>query len=171
MVNAQGDHNSYLNNILRRTVLRSVFLRSVSFIGLLRGGNFFFFDPDQPVIDLNWKIAHGVLCIADRLVTFGYSYDPSCFCGHVLELPSHLFFDCPQAQSVLSWLQSLMFSFSPLCPSLLCRHVLFGFSPDDLCHIPRIFVYVLCICKPFIWLARNNFCFCGLRPGASDRES
>ena len=126
----------------------------------------FFFDPDRPVIDLNWKIAHGVLYTADRLLSFGYSYDPSCFCGHALESPSHLFFHCPLAQSVLSWLQSLMFSFSPSCPSLLCRHVLFGFSPGELRRVPRVFVYVLCVCKYFIWLARNDFRFRGLRPGA-----
>ena len=63
----------------------------------------FFFNLDRPVIDLNWKVAHGVLYTADRLVGFGYSVDPSCFCRLASECPSHLFFSCPLAHSVLSW--------------------------------------------------------------------
>jgi len=35
-----------------------------------------FFDPDRQVIDLNWKIAHGVLYTAERLVSF-WSVCPS----------------------------------------------------------------------------------------------
>lgn len=127
----------------------------------------FLFELDRPVIDLAWKIAHGVLYTADRLVSFGYDVDPHCFCGAVLECPSHLFFSCPLAQSVLSWLQSLMFSFSSSSPSLVCRHALFGFSPAELRTIPRVFVYLLNVCKYFIWLARNDFRFRDIRPGAS----
>ena len=40
-----------------------------------------FLPLDRKVIDLNWKIAHGVLYTAERLVSFGYDYNPSCFCG------------------------------------------------------------------------------------------
>ena len=57
----------------------------------------FFFDLDRPVIDLYWKIAHGVLFTADRLIGFGYSFDHSCFCGLASEYLSHLFFSCPLA--------------------------------------------------------------------------
>ena len=70
-----------------------------------------------------WKVPHGVIYTADRLISFGYDYDPNCFCG-ALETPSHLFFECALAQSVLGWIQSLMFCASSSCPSLLCRHVL-----------------------------------------------
>ena len=35
-----------------------------------------------------------------------------------------------------------MFRFSSLSPSLVCRHVLFGLSPDEVRSIPRIFVYI-----------------------------
>ena len=97
---------------------------------------------DRPVIDVAWQVAHGVLYTADRLVSFGYDYDPNCFCG-ALETPSHLFFECALAQSVLSWIQSLMFRTSSLCPPLLCRHVLFGFSASELAVVPRVFVYLL----------------------------
>ena len=42
----------------------------------------FFFDPDRPVIDLNWRIAHaGVLYTADRLLSFGYALNSSCLFG------------------------------------------------------------------------------------------
>ena len=50
----------------------------------------FFFDLDKQVIDLSWKVAHGVLFTVDRLLRFGYSLDPFCFCGPVLETLSHL---------------------------------------------------------------------------------
>ena len=96
-----------------------------------------FFDTDRPVTDVAWKITHGVLYTADRLLSFGYSLDPHCFCGPVLESPPHLFFHCPLAQSVLSWLQSLMNSFSLRSPSLLCHHALFGFNPEELCRVPK----------------------------------
>ena len=127
----------------------------------------FFFDIDRPVIDLSWKIAHGVLYTADRLFSFGYSVPVVCFCGPVAETLQHLFFPCPLAQSVLSWLQSLMFRFSPVSPSLVCRHVLFGFNADELRCVPRIFVYILNVCKYFIWRARNDFRFRDVQPGAA----
>ena len=126
----------------------------------------YLFPLDRQVLDLNWKVAHGVLYTADRLLGFGYSIDPLCFCGLAPECPSHLFFSCPLAQSVLSWLQSLLFSFSPVCPSLVCRHALFGFNPGELRSVPRIFVYLLNVCKYFIWLARNDFRFRDIHPGA-----
>ena len=126
----------------------------------------YFLPIDRPVLDLSWKVAHGVLYTADRLIGFGYSVDPLCLCGLAPECPSHLFFSCPLAQSVLSWLQSLLFTFSPSCPSLTCRHVLFGFAPDEFRSVPRVFVYLLNVCKFFTWLGRNDFRFRDVRPGA-----
>ena len=126
-----------------------------------------FFDMDRQVIDLNWKIAHGVLYTAQRLVSFGLSVPLSCFCGSPVESLEHLFFSCPLAQSVLCWLQSLLFSFSPMCPVILCRHVLFGFSPDELRATPRIFAYLLNVCKFVIWQSRNDYRFRDVPPGAT----
>ncbi len=51
-----------------------------------------FFDMDRQVIDLNWKIAHGVLYTAERLVSFGLSVPLPCFCGAPVESLQHLFF-------------------------------------------------------------------------------
>ena len=126
----------------------------------------FLFPLDRPVTDLNWKIAHGVLYTVDRLVSFGYGFDPTCFCSCPVETAPHLFYECPLAQSVLLWLQSLRFKCSPSLPSLSLRHVLFGFSADELVSVPRIFAYLLNVCKFFIWLARNDFRFRDTRPGA-----
>ena len=126
-----------------------------------------FFDLDRQVIDLNWKIAHGVLYTAQRLASFGLSVPLPCFCGSPVESLEHLFFSCPLAQSVLCWLQSLMFSYSSMCPVILC-HVLFGFSPDELRDTPRIFAYLLNVCKFVIWQSRNaDYRFRDLSPGAT----
>ena len=124
------------------------------------------FSLDRPVIDLSWKIAHGVLYTAARLFSFGLNYGVSCFCRLVPETSEHLFFSCPLAQSVLSWLQSLMLWSSPRCPTLSSRHVLFGFDPDELRVVPNVFVYMLNVCKFFIWHARNDFRIRGVQPGA-----
>ena len=45
----------------------------------------FLFDIDRTVIDLSWKIAHGVLYTAQRLSSFGYDLSTACFCGHNME--------------------------------------------------------------------------------------
>lgn len=126
-----------------------------------------FFSLDRKVIDLNWKIAHGVLYTAQRLVSFGLPIPLDCFCGALVESPEHLFFSCPLAQSVLSWLQSLMFNFSPMCPAILCRHALFGFSSDEFRVVPRVFAYLLNVSKFVIWRSRNDFRFRGVRPDAT----
>ena len=112
-----------------------------------------------------WQVAHGVLYTADRLISFRYDDDPNCFCGS-LETPSHLIFECALAQGVLRWIQSLMFRASSLCSSLLCRHVLFGFSASELAVVPRVFVYLLHLAKYFLWRAHNYYCFCDVQPGA-----
>lgn len=125
-----------------------------------------FFDLDRRVIDLNWKIAHGVLYTAQRLSSFGLAVPRSCFCGPQVESLEHLFFYCPLAQSVLSWLQSLLFTFSPMSPVILLRHVLFGFDSRELASTPRVFVYLLNLSKFFIWHSRNDYRFRGVQPGA-----
>ena len=61
---------------------------------------------------------------------------------------------------------SLMFRFSLQCPTLSCRHVLFGFSPTELRAVPRVFINLLCLVQYFVWHARNDFRFRDVRPGA-----
>ena len=126
----------------------------------------FFFDIDRQVIDLSWKIAHGVLYTAERLSSFGYTIPTARFCGCPLETLDHLFFYCPLADSVLSWLSSLLFRSFPAFGPILLRHVRFGFSEDELLCVPRFFVYALNVCKFSLWTARNDFRFRDVQPGA-----
>ena len=62
----------------------------------------FCFNLDHPVIDLSWKVAHGVLYTADRRIGFGYDIDATCFYNTALETPSHLFF-LPRLLSVVMY--------------------------------------------------------------------
>ena len=126
----------------------------------------FFLPLDRQVIDLNWKIAHGVLYTAERLISFGYAYDPMCLCGSHAETLEHLFFSCPLAQSGIAWIQSLLFRASPLAPTMEARHLLFGFSADEFRCVPRVFAYILNVCKYFIWVQRNDFRFRARPPSA-----
>ena len=81
----------------------------------------FFMPLDRKPIDLCWKVAHGVLYTAHRLVSFGLNVHPDCLCGHSDETLEHLFFHCPLAQSGLDWIQSLLFLSSPLAPAITVR--------------------------------------------------
>ena len=74
-----------------------------------------------------------------------------CFCGAPVETLEHLFFYSPLAENILAWLQSLMIVFSPMCPVLSLRQVLFGFSSDELIATSHIFVYLLNLSKFCIW--------------------
>ena len=100
--------------------------------------------------------------------SFGMSHIPiACFCNPLSdESLEHLFLSCPLAQAVLSWLQSLMARCSALIPSLLCRHVLFGFNSDELHVVPRGFVYMLNVCKYFLWSAHNDYRFRDIVPSS-----
>ena len=61
-----------------------------------------FADFDRSVLDFSWKVAHGVVLTAQRLISFGLHVSQHCFCGPVLKSLSHLLFACPLGQSVLS---------------------------------------------------------------------
>ena len=124
----------------------------------------FFFPIDRPIIDLNWKIAHGVLYTADRLVSFGINVPLACFCGDPVETPDHLFFDCRLAQEGIGWIQSLLSLSSPNAPVLSLRHILFGFTSLEYRSVPKVFGYILNVFKYFIWTQRNAFRFDSIQP-------
>jgi hypothetical protein len=48
---------------------------------------------DRKVRDFSWKVSHGVVYTADRLVGFGMQVDSNCFFGQAPETPEHLFFN------------------------------------------------------------------------------
>ena len=121
---------------------------------------------DRRVSDLNWQIAHGVLYTAARLSSFGYSLQTSCFCGYHSECLEHLFFACPLVQSGYAWIGTKLSLASPLAPSIDVRHALFGFSSDEMRCVPRVFAYLLNVCKYFVWAQRNDFRFRSVPPSA-----
>ena len=127
---------------------------------------FHFMPLDRSVIDLSWKVAHGVLYTAERLSSFGYNIPTACFCNDPLESAEHLFFRCPLAKSGIDWIQSQLFLAAPLAPSLCLRHLFFGFSSDELAVVPRVFSYLLLVLKYLIWLQRNDFRFRSTHPSA-----
>ena len=126
----------------------------------------FFMPLDRQVIDLNWKLAHGVLYTAERLASFGYQLRLSCFCGHHTESLDHLFFPCPLAESGLAWVQTLLSRACPAGPSLSLRHVRVGFSSDELRVVPRVFAYLVIVCSYLVWIQRNDFRFHPIPPSA-----
>ena len=83
---------------------------------------------------------------------------------HRSELP--LWSSPGNAQSGISWVQSLLFRAAPLAPTLTIRHLLFGFSNDELLIVPLVFVYLLNVLKFQIWVMRNNHRYRQVPPGA-----
>ena len=71
----------------------------------------FLFSLDRPVIDLSWKISHGVLYTAARLFLFGLNYGVPCFCCIAPETSEHLFFPT-------LWLRVSLHGYSLLCSTL-----------------------------------------------------
>ena len=119
------------------------------------------------MIEISWQIAHRVPRTGHRLVsTFGMSHIPiACLCyPWSVETLDQLFFSCPLAQAVLSWLQSLLFRCSALIPPLMCRHVLFGFNSEELRVVPPGFAYMLNVSKYFLRSARNDYRFWDIAP-------
>ena len=70
------------------------------------------------------------------------------------------------AQSGISWAQYLLFRAEPLAPTLEPRHLLFGFSDDEIRVVPRVFVYLLNVLKFNIWVTRNNYRYLQVAPWA-----
>lgn len=54
---------------------------------------------------------------------------------------------------------------APLAPTIDVHHV-FGFNSDEFCIVPRVFCYLLNVCKFLVWGQRNDFRFPAEPPGA-----
>lgn len=103
-------------------------------------------------------------CTQLRDCSFGCDVPKACFCGFHIENPDHLFFYCPLAQSGASWIQSLLVLASPLVPSIEVRHMLFGFLSNEFRCVPRVFAYLLNVCKFLIWSQHNDYHFRAIPP-------
>ena len=123
----------------------------------------YFMPLDRQVSDLNWRIAHGITYTADRLISFGYHFDPMCFCGGI-EDPEHLFFSCSLAQRGIAWVRPRYHLASPQAPVISSRILLFGFTRDELLCVPKVFAYIINVLKYLIWRQRNDFRFRGVTP-------
>ena len=143
--------------------LRNIIALSLILTGPQRGGAFISCRLDRQVSDLNWRIAHGITYTADRLNSFGYHFDPMCFCGGI-EDPEHLFFSCSLAQRGIAWVRPLYHLASPQAPVISSRILLFGFTRDELLCVPKVFAYIINVLKYLIWRQRNDFRFRGVTP-------
>ena len=121
---------------------------------------------DRKPIDLCSKVVHGVFYTAHRLVSFGLNVSPDCLCSQTGETLENLFFHCALAESGLDWIQSLFYLSSPLAPAITVRHVLFGFISDEPLCVPRVFCYLLCLLKFFVWCQSNDYRFRSKPPSA-----
>ena len=121
---------------------------------------------DRNVVDLNWKIAHGVLYTASRLVnSFGMrNIDVRCHCGAPEETLEHLFFECPFAQLLINWVYFQLVSVLPNERPFSVTDLLFGVIAARRKRIPQVFVWMLQTMKHSIWLARCDFRFRAVPP-------
>lgn len=108
-------------NLGTPTVLLSSLPRCVLYWSAWR--ELFFFDSDHQVIDLSWKITHGVLYTAARLASFGYDFNVLLLCSSFRDpwasiLPLSPCLSCSFLASVLNVYFLSFGSFSGLlfCP-------------------------------------------------------
>ena len=122
------------------TVLRSLLSPSVTFTGLPHGARLTFLILIGRLLTLIRRslMMCPILPSASPLLVWMFLYPV--FVTPLLHSSSICLFPCPLAQSLLSWLQSLMFSFDTMTPALLLRNGLLGFNQDDLRLLPRIFL-------------------------------
>ena len=107
-------------------------------------------------LDTVWKIAHGVLPTADRLVRFGMDIPISCFCGHP-ETLDHLFFHCPLASRLWFWFSTMAHHYRTDFPRLTNTVIRFGFPRSA--AVPKGFQILSHIIKHQLWNHRNRVRF------------
>ena len=121
---------------------------------------------DQPIIDLNWKIAHGVLYTGAHLA-YGFHMahvDPQCFCGADDKTLEHLFFECELARLLVAWVFFNLMLRNPTAQRFSVDELLFGFSAARHQAIPSIIIDMLQVMKHTTWVAWCDFRFRQTRP-------
>ena len=93
---------------------------------------------DRAVVDLNWKITHGVLYTASRLVhRFGMAnINPQCHCRADKESLEHLFFECRYSRILVGWVYFNLLGYDANARPFTVDELLFGFSQEAQAH-PR----------------------------------
>ena len=112
----------------------------------------------RPVIDLNWKITHGVLYTASRLVnSFGYKkIDVVCFCRCDAETLEH--------QILINWVFFQLLRVVPDATPFTVRELLLGFCGSRRRRIPTVIKWMLLVMKHQIWVARCDLRFHNIPP-------
>ncbi len=118
---------------------------------------------DRAVVDVNWKIAHGVLYTASRLVnSFGMvNIDPQCHCRADKETLEHLFFECRYSRILVGWVYFNLMMYDATATPFTVDELLFGLSRERRKRIPNVIVWMLLVVKHHLWLAQNDFRFRG----------
>jgi hypothetical protein len=118
---------------------------------------------DRPVVDVNWKIAHGVLYTAFRLVNnFGMAnIDVMCHCQADEETPEHLFFECIYARILVGWVYFNLMVVHSAATSFTVEELLFGINQRQRRNVPHIISWMLQVVKHHLWVARCDFRFRG----------
>ena len=124
---------------------------------------------DRAVIDLNWQVAHGVLCVGPRLAhRFHMNVDPRCFCAADDETLEHLFFECELGRILVAWVCFHLSQTDPAAGQFTVEELLFGFSAARQRAIPFIIIFMLLVMKHTIWVAHCDFRFRDQRPVAHE---
>ena len=110
----------------------------------------------REVRDTNWKIAHGILPTADRLLRYNSTTDPCCHCGQHESLV-HLLVECPLAKQLFAWYQTLVRRASPQQHRLTTSEIMVGY--DSSIALPPVFPCLLGLIRHRIWIARNGWRF------------
>ena len=115
----------------------------------------------QSRIHVNWKIAHGVLYTASRLVTgFGMAnIDLQYHCRADAETLEHLFFECRYARILVGWVYFNLMQYDGSATSFTVEELLFGVSRARRKRIPDVIIWMLQLVKHYLWVARNDFRF------------
>ena len=110
---------------------------------------------------MNWKIAHGVIYTASRLITgFGMAnIDLQCHCRADAETLEHLFFECRYARILVGWVYFNLMMYDGSATPFTVEELLFGFSRARRQRIPHIIIWMLQVVKHYLWVARNDFRF------------
>ena len=109
----------------------------------------------RSVQDTAWLTFHRILPTTDRLVQFGMSVNPTCFCGEAESLVN-LFTLCPFASEVFQWFTIQLRKRHPTA-ALTTGQILFGFASAS--GVPIVFTALLGILRHHVWLARNKHPF------------
>ncbi|CAB4018750.1 Hypothetical predicted protein [Paramuricea clavata] len=119
---------------------------------------------DRPVVDVNWKIAHGVLYTASRLVnSFGMAnIEVRCHCRADEETLEHLFFECAYARILVGWVYFNLMVVCPSAPPFTVEELLFGINTNRRRNVPKIILWMLQVVKHHLWVARCDFRFRGV---------